>query len=308
MKKILLAIGCLLVCGAVYSQAFDANGASKAEFSVSPTKKVRFSKGNLQYQASTGTWRFAEHQYDCIGEGNKNISSTYEGWIDLFGWGTSGWSSGADAYKPYHRSKYSGDYWVGGAYNNSLTGEYAQADWGVYNAISNGGNKVGMWRTLTAEEWNYILFTRRGEGKEVVTEVDTEEKVIRETKMVYTNMSFVMAVVCGVKCLVLFPDGYKHPAGLAELKNVNDGGAGFSNSIGTTMWEKMERAGCVALPAAGHRLGTEVSYVGTGCRYWSSTYDDALSALGMNFYDGDLGMDNYNRLSGRSVRLVRDSD
>lgn len=46
------------------------------------------SPGNLQYQASTGIWRFAEHQYDYIGSGNENISTSYSGWIDLFGWGT----------------------------------------------------------------------------------------------------------------------------------------------------------------------------------------------------------------------------
>ena len=43
-------------------------GALNGVFSVSPTKKVVFSKGNLQYRASTNTWRFAEHQYDIIGE------------------------------------------------------------------------------------------------------------------------------------------------------------------------------------------------------------------------------------------------
>ena len=47
--------------------------------------KIFFSQGNLQYQASTNTWRFAEHQYDLIGSDNSNISSTYSGWIDLFG-------------------------------------------------------------------------------------------------------------------------------------------------------------------------------------------------------------------------------
>lgn len=31
-------------------------------FSISPTQQVQFSQGNLQYQASTNTWRFAENQ------------------------------------------------------------------------------------------------------------------------------------------------------------------------------------------------------------------------------------------------------
>lgn len=54
-------------------------------FQVDPNgKKVYFSKGNLQYKASTNTWRFAENQYDMLGTNNAKISSSYSGWIDLF--------------------------------------------------------------------------------------------------------------------------------------------------------------------------------------------------------------------------------
>ena len=42
-------------------------GALSGLFSVSATQQVHFSQGNLQYQASTNTWRFAEHQYDYVG-------------------------------------------------------------------------------------------------------------------------------------------------------------------------------------------------------------------------------------------------
>lgn len=56
----------------------------KGMFSVSDTVAVYFSKGNLQYKASTKTWRFAECQWDVIGRDNKNISSTYDGWVDLY--------------------------------------------------------------------------------------------------------------------------------------------------------------------------------------------------------------------------------
>ena len=46
-------------------------------FSVSPNKAVYFSKGNLQYNEETNTWRFAEHQWDVA----------EESWTDLFEWG-----------------------------------------------------------------------------------------------------------------------------------------------------------------------------------------------------------------------------
>lgn len=65
------------------------DGAINGLFTINSLgNQVYFSKGNLKYQASTNTWRFAENQWDYVGEGNANISTNYDGWIDLFGWGT----------------------------------------------------------------------------------------------------------------------------------------------------------------------------------------------------------------------------
>ena len=113
-----------------YTQTSQGN-ALPGVFSVSPTKRVYFAKGNVQYQASSKTWRFAEHQWDVIGKENKNISPSYSGWIDLFGWGT-----GDDPTKASRDDK---DY-------STFT------DWG-----QNFGNG---WSTLTEAEWTYIIDTR----------------------------------------------------------------------------------------------------------------------------------------------------
>ena len=113
-------------------------GALSGYFSVGEGVKVQFSKGNLQYQASTDTWRFAENQYDTIGAFNANISNTYDGWIDMFGWGTGN--------NPTNSSADDNDY-------STFT------DWGV-NAISNGGNEANLWRTLNSDEWVYLFQTR----------------------------------------------------------------------------------------------------------------------------------------------------
>ncbi|MBR3947124.1 MAG: hypothetical protein IKJ56_08520, partial [Bacteroidales bacterium] len=177
--------------GSVVSFTTTLVGAIQGEFSVSATKKVYFSQGNLQYQASTSIWRFAENQYDVIGRDNTNISSTYSGWIDLFGWGTSGWNSGANAYQPYSTSESYSDYYPGGDYTNNLTGSYANADWGVYNKISNGGNSAGKWRTLTNSEWNYVISNR------------TDARYLRGT-----------ATVNGVNGLILLPDNWTLPTGV----------------------------------------------------------------------------------------------
>lgn len=113
------------------------DGALSGRFTINANgDQVVFSQGNLQYQASTQTWRFAENQYDYIGADNANISDTCTGWIDLFGWGTG------DA--PTKHSTNFGDY-------TTFT------DWGV-NPISNGGNEANQWRTLTIEETSYLFF------------------------------------------------------------------------------------------------------------------------------------------------------
>ena len=45
-------------------------GQLSGKFSVSPTKKVSFSQGNLQYNAAQNVWRFATNQYDFVGDAN----------------------------------------------------------------------------------------------------------------------------------------------------------------------------------------------------------------------------------------------
>ncbi len=129
-------------------------------FSITRTKQVLFAPGNLQYNAAMGEhlcadetmqqgkWRLAEHQWDYVGESNLNISATYNGWIDLFGWGTSGWNSDAEAYQPWSASVQNSDYIETTPLD--MTGEYRYKDWAFYNAI--GDDEPGMWRTMTKFE------------------------------------------------------------------------------------------------------------------------------------------------------------
>ena len=262
---------------------FDSNGASNAVFSVADGRTVHFSRGNLQYQASTKTWRFAEHQWDYIGDANSNISSSYTGWIDLFGWGTSGYgtavwiTSQTDYYNTFYVTA-----------TNSLTGAYAKADWGVYNAISNGGNQAGMWRTLTYEEWCYLLSSRSSS----------------------TGMSiprFAKATVNGIYGLILFPDNFMMPSGMSNPSNINTEDASFqSNNYPASQWSRMEDAGCIFLPAAGLREETDVRYVGGGGCYWSSTAGYEYGADGVEFRHDNVSGIESDRYLGLSVRLVKD--
>ena len=135
---------------------------SKAKFTINAEgDQVYFSQGNLQYIGSAATpyWKFADHQWDYLGTTTGQGSDNQNVDRDLFGWGTSGWSSGANAYLPYSTSTSYSDYYPGGAYTNSLTGDYANADWGVYNDIMAGGTTInaGTYRTLTNAEWSYVI-------------------------------------------------------------------------------------------------------------------------------------------------------
>ena len=132
-------------------------GALSGVFSVSPTRKVRFSRGNLQYETTTGVWRFATNQYDTVG---GDVTKQF---VDLFGYGTSGWSgSGATAYQPTSTTTNELDYTaqMAGATLNSLTGYMEQRDWGIHNPILNGGNQAGLWRLLTYKEMSYLFGCR----------------------------------------------------------------------------------------------------------------------------------------------------
>lgn len=260
---------------------FDENGASNSLFSVSVTHKVHFSKGNLQYRPSDGTWRFAEMQFHYIGTSNQNISSLYDSWIDLFGWGTSGWNSGATSYLPWDTNANYSYYYPGGSYENNLTGNFSNADWGVYNLIENGGNLTGMWRTLTSDEWSYLLNER-------------------EDAIVKYGLGIIEGTYYG---LIILPDRWTLPSELKFISGTHD----FSdNKYTLEQWLLMENAGAIFLPAAGQRHGSTIYYSGTHGHYWSSIAKDESLAYGIHFKTLLTTIDNDWRYLGRSVRLVRD--
>ena len=61
MKKFYLFAICVMVVSFAGCEP-NTPATSNKGFSVSDSKKVTFSKGNLQYTQSTNTWSFAENQ------------------------------------------------------------------------------------------------------------------------------------------------------------------------------------------------------------------------------------------------------
>ena len=272
----------------------------KGAFSVSPTTKVAFSPGNLQYQASTDTWRFAEHQYDYVGDASKGnvyangvkcdnakISSSYNGWIDLFGWGTSGYN---DKY-PYMTSRNDSDYGDG---EKDIAG--TNYDWGVYNQI--GSDPKGTWRTLTWNEWWYLYVDRPN-----------------------ANRLWGHGTVNGVPGTIILPDDWVLPNGLSftagtegmpfddnEYAYIGYGDHFGDNTYTLAQWAKMEAAGACFLPAAGFREGgTTIYEILSAGVYWSSTKYQYADAYADFFYfqtDQLFPWRSIMRYYGFSVRAV----
>ena len=294
----ILTLACCLIATACKHETIkpdkpEADTDTEALFSVTDGQQVIFSKGNLQFcntgshataeaSEATGIFRFAEHQYDYLGQANANISDTYSGWIDLFCWGSSGWHVSPNSLKD-------GDYDI-----ESLCGDEAYADWGVYNAIGDG--QAGVWRTLTRDEWDYLINQRKA------SMVDGTD-----------SARYAEATVAGTAGLVIFPDNFVRPDAIAPIVNINHNNfaISFTDNVYTTeQWTLMEQAGAVFLPAAGFRGGTWLSTIGEGGSYWASTCNANRQAYALLFIDGLVNSSaectyEKDRGYGRSVRLVK---
>lgn len=201
-------------------------------FSVSPTQKVRFASGNLEYD---GFYRFAAHQYDYGG---------------YFGWGTGS--------------------------NPTIT----DTNYLAYPTFDDWGNHIeGGWRTLSYDEWKYVLGER----------MDATDKR-------------GLATVCGVHGLILLPDdwnGGEFHAGFDDGWN--------TNVYDTDTWAKMESVGAIFLAAAGNRYSTKISHATNFGTYMSSSgnEDPYFCYIGFNVtkvYGSTKGRRGYSA----PVRLVQD--
>ena len=299
MKKTLSLLIAALVCmvfPGCEREEFTHEGSDEGPqhlFSIAEGQQVLFSPGNLQYSTAgnhataegtaNGTFRFAEHQYDYLGQANALVSDTNSGWIDLLTWGSSGWHVSPCSEKD-------GDYDI-----ESLCGSEAFADWGVYNAI--GDDAPGTWRTLTRNEWDYLV------NRRAASTVDGTD-----------SARYAEATVCGVKGLILFPDRFERPESLDSIVGINRNSFAIhfaDNTYSAEQWALMEKAGAVFLPAAGFRGGTWLSTIGEGGSYWASTCNANRQAYALLFIDGVVNASaectyDKDRGYGRSVRLVKD--
>lgn len=297
---------------------------------------VRFAQGNLQYRASDNIWRFAQEQWEALGDlGNttlpaKSGSSDYGEratqplWIDLFPWGHSGWTDPTGkTYPPYSCTNIPDDNCSNYNGTRSLTGAYAEGDFGVHNPISNAGNKKGIWRLPTKEELQYIIgYDNWAVDRRPAAKIKGEDSDGHKYEEDLRFMS------CGVKIggdvrygVALFPDGFTWPDEISRPITK----AYPYISIGARYAERqeyvydvsefvlLEEYGVIFLPCAGYRSSYNdpttfvVNNFNLYGRYETSNgyeYDSQLA-----FYDANISFEHANVVGtglGASVRLVMD--
>ena len=252
-------------------------GALPGMFQVSCGEYVYFSQGNLQYIGSAATpyWKFAEKQYDYYGN-NGQFSTNQNVNRDLFGW--------CAIAEPWKTS------------NNDE--DYTWADWGTVN-VSNG--TPSGWRIFTSQEWHYLVFNRK------------TGNTINNTSDARYTCATINTGTADVKGLILFPDRYTGnptPDGV-NWNNIN----AWSNYLTTCTaegWTALENAGCVFLPAAGMRLGSQSysdseSYASSGF-YWTSSYQLPYNRYGASFNSSwsSVSSATWPASYAHAIRLIQD--
>ena len=245
-----------------------------SKFSVSATKKVQFSKGNLRYEGDNygmeATWTMAPQQYEVFGESNVNVSgeNSYPAAPrDLFCWSNTDTRYGIYSY--YYDPQDETQQYFHGDF----------ADWGT-NAKVISAFGAG-WSTLSKEEWAYLLNERENADK---------------------LKSF--ATVADVTGLILLPDDWTDdtPAGTftaEEWAMLEKDGAVFLPTAGQMT--------AVYNPAT---YGATTTYA-SGAFYWTGSPVDASTenaldfGTGLTFNDSEVAFANLTRRSYYAVRLVK---
>lgn len=303
-------------------------------FTVAEGKTVAFASGNLQYNAAQGshycadgsvqqgTWRFAEHQYDNIGDANRNISKTYDGWIDLFGWGTSGYNNTANdpsalRYQPWDKATSSISTIPTDSVLNcetvEITGEceweYTQYADATYNLYGYGPSINMTDRNLTGTSANYDwgvynAISNAGNQAGLWRTLSMEEWDYLFNTRKNAKFLWSQGTVNGVVGVIILPDNFKKPSDISWTYQANNW---TTNTYTTEQWATLEALGAVFLPAAGYRYGADVGDVQGYCNYWSSSYYCSYDAYRPYFNSDGPGPQDYNnRCCGYSVRLVQD--
>ena len=291
---------------------------------------------SIDYSTKDATTSSGYKEIHGVPCNNSLISENYEGWIDLYSWGTSGHGkrvkdAGATYFYPYELNNENvvsynvygfgpsfGNGHGPGALTNDIdtnSGTNRWFDWGYGNYIreynpcshpttgplSHARDSTmylpAVWRTLTGDEWLYLLTKRVVSGN--------------DSAFTYVRLKYGDNATDTVTGLIIYPDDFIFSeADVAILPF----GPYSINEIDADTWAALERVGCIFLPGSssrkfnsGNPIIKEQEY-GIECAYWSATASSVsqASAIRFAFREKQISKINDTRSSGFLVRLVQD--
>lgn len=217
-------------------------------FSVSPTKKVVFSKGNLQaYRVNASdswSWKFADHQYDFYGKNNFDpatssyVADVHQLHRDLFLLSTNDENS---------------EYGLNFDIDESDRGS-AFVDWGG-NHIEGDlpANATNVWYTLSLNEWHYLIgdvgTNSSSPARPNAANLRARAKITMPTinythPASYTGSDNQERNITTVYGFLILPDNWTTPYDV-QMNPSN------MNEYDYETWTRLEAAGAMFLPAFG---------------------------------------------------------
>ena len=247
-------------------------------------QRVYIASGNLRWTGSAFEIASPQYYYSTTTNGRANSFGGRE--MNVFPY----WKRTATGSMGDITSGDNSDYVPSGGNAGTLT---SSEDWG--SCVAQTGSNA--WRTLTNDEWTYLLDDRTTGGS-----VDGTPEARYTGATINTDVS-------GVNGLIIFPDGVDFGAGEATWGTIN-GGSSWGTKCTFAQWMLLESKGCVFLPAAGlvYYLGSSwtTNNEGSGGTYWSSAGRDAAYAYQLAFHSADVFPAYYtSRHLGTTVRLVQ---
>lgn len=345
--KVYFSRGNLQFRAKVNGESWPAAGSDDAEMRA---RHWRFAENQWDYVGNTApadvtkSFTFG-NVYETIGEvttkcDNTKAAETYEGWIDLFGWGNTGYNyrnlSTASSYQPAYQP------W--GWHKTASYHGPVSTDLSIDEGSDWGACMAGNWFSLSAQEWDYLLGMKDNTSYPIG---NTSRHNAQQKKGFATIVIDPQSYPATVTGLVILPDDFDFPEGENELwKPLDDEDlanylylsvdtkASYYNStlysssyfvdITNTKnisgnyytfdrWKAMEDNGAVFIPTAGCKSSSQTSYSNAnGDAYgyiWTRSFKDATYAYNVIFgYFGKkqshIFINQASRNYNYSVRLV----
>jgi len=244
-------------------------GALPGKFSVSASKQVQFSRGNLWSNPTVTpqTWSFENDQFSCAPSASGYYVNNH---ISHFYWEATG------------------NYGTGEKCVTSTGSKSDVLDWGVPFCSANNF-ATGTWYTLSLEEWKYILNSRSGNR--------FAKAVVKDLKGLILFPDSYTGTATGAGLAAVNNDEAEFPQtsmSAATWSAMEAAGCVFLPATGFRVYHIFASA-CV------------VADVNVGCRYWSATASDSSEGWAYDIAVNDISIayfGNGSREEGMAVRLV----